>query len=745
MSIIELLATLKAKDVQLALKGDQLSVQGNKQALSDAALVASLREHKPALIELIKAGEYSATKAGEVQVPANGIPPGATSITPQMLSLSTLSQASIDRILETVEGGVANVQDIYPLAPLQEGILYHHVSAEHGDPYIMQSLFAFDSLERFEGFALALQQVIDRHDILRTGVVWEGLEEPSQVVWRTARLPVQAIELDPADGDIAAQLHRLFDGRHYRMDVTRAPLLRLVRAWDEAGQRVVAMLLFHHMALDHSALEVVCHEMQACLLGRAAELGQAVPFRNYVAQARLGISEQEHEGFFRQMLGDISEPTLPYGLQDVQGDGDNIQEISLPLAPELSRRLRAQARQLGVSAASLFHIGWAQVLGVLAGKEQVVFGTVLMGRMQGSHDTDRALGIFINTLPLRVDVGAEDVRTGVKATHARLTTLLRHEHAALALAQRCSGVVAPTPLFSALLNYRHSAGGASAEAVSAWQGIQALRSEERTNYPLTLSVDDLGEGFSLSLLACAQVDPQRVCAYLQTALENLVQALEQAPETPLNRLSVLPEAEQRHLLEQFNATAIDFPQGTTLHGRIEAQTLLTPDAVAAVYQGRQLTYAELNQQANLLAHHLLALGVKPDDRVAIVARRGLDTLAGLLAILKSGACYVPVDPSHPAERLSYLLGDSAPVAVLTQHALLERLPALDVPVINLDRFTWHHHSASNPQVAVTPTNLAYVIYTSGSTGLPKGVMVEHHTVANLVDWHCTAFDLCAGR
>ncbi|NWD92746.1 condensation domain-containing protein, partial [Pseudomonas sp. K5002] len=107
---------------------------------------------------------------------------------------------------------------------------------------------------------------------------------------------------------------------------------------------------------------------------------------------------------------------------------DNIQEISLPLAPELSRRLRAQARQLGVSAASLFHIGWAQVLGVLAGKEQVVFGTVLMGRMQGSHDTDRALGIFINTLPLRVDVGAEDVRTGVKATHARLTTLLRHEH-----------------------------------------------------------------------------------------------------------------------------------------------------------------------------------------------------------------------------------------------------------------------------------------------------------------------------
>ncbi|MFL9674215.1 amino acid adenylation domain-containing protein [Pseudomonas marginalis] len=745
MSLFELLATLKTKDIQLALKGEQLSVQGNKQALSDPAILAALREHKPGLIELIKAGEYAPAKAGEVAVPANGIAAGTERITPDMLTLSCLDQDEIDRIVATVDGGVANIQDIYPLAPLQEGILFHHASAGQGDPYVMQSQFAFDSLARFDAFAQALQTVMDRHDILRTGVVWDGLQQPSQVVWRRARLPVQALELDPADGDIGAQLHALFDARHYRLDVTQAPLLRLVRADDPANQRIVATLLFHHMALDHSALEVVCHEMQACLQGQGATLGQAVPFRNYVAQARLGISEQEHEQFFRQMLGDISEPTLPFGLQDVQGDARGIRELSLPLAAPLSRRLRTQARQLGVSAASLFHLGWAQVLSALSGKQQVVFGTVLMGRLQGSHDTERALGIFINTLPLHVDVGAQDVGTGVKATHARLTTLLRHEHAPLALAQRCSAVIAPTPLFSALLNYRHSAPAASAEAVSAWQGIVALSAEERTNYPLTLSVDDLGEDFGLSLLASAQVDPQRVCAYLQTALEHLVTALEQAPTTALNQVTVVPVAEQRLVLEQFNATSVSFSQGTTLHGRIEAQAALTPDAIAAVHLERTLTYAELNQQANLLAHHLLALGVKPDDRVAIVARRGLDTLAGLLAILKSGACYVPVDPSHPAERLAYLLSDSAPVAVLAQHALLERLPPLDVPVINLDRYTWHHHSASNPVVAVTPGHLAYVIYTSGSTGLPKGVMVEHHTVANLVDWHCNAFDLCAGR
>ncbi|UWF47458.1 amino acid adenylation domain-containing protein [Pseudomonas sp. N3-W] len=746
MNVTDLLATLKAKDIQLSLKGDQLSVQGNKQALSEPAVLALLREHKPALIELIRAGEYSASRTGNVTVPANGITPGATRITPAMLTLVTLEQDAIDRIVATVPGGAANVQDIYPLAPLQEGILYHHVSAEQGDPYIMQSQFAFDSLERLNRFAQALQCVIDRHDILRTSVLWEGLEQPVQVVWRQATLTLEPVTFDTPGEDVCARLHERYDGRRFRLDVGQAPLVRLVHARDDANQRIVAMLLFHHMVMDHSAQEVLGSEMQAFLLGQGERLGPPVPFRNYVAQALLGISEQEHEAFFRQMLGDIDEPTLPFGLQDVQGDGNQIQEARLPIADELGQRLRAQARHLGVSAASLFHMGWAQVLGVLSGKQQVVFGTVLMGRMQGAQGTDRALGIFINTLPLRVDVDAGSVRDGVKATHARLTTLLRHEHAPLALAQRCSSVVSTAPLFSALLNYRHSASDAGTEQTSAWQGIQVLSAEERSNYPLTLSVDDLGERFRLTLLATVQVDPLQICGYLHTALENLVQALEHTPEMALNRLPIMSAAEQAHLLDTFNNTAADYPQGLTLHQRVEARAGEHPDAIAAVYPGQSLSYAELNRGANQLAHHLRELGVQPDDRVAIVARRGLQTLTALLAILKSGACYVPIDPAHPAERLRYLLTDSEPVVVLTQQALLQQLPALDVPLINLDQPSWQHQPESNVQVpGLSPSNLAYVIYTSGSTGLPKGVMVEHQTLSNLVDWHCETFDLRHGR
>ncbi|MDX9669520.1 MULTISPECIES: non-ribosomal peptide synthase/polyketide synthase [unclassified Pseudomonas] len=748
MNVIELLATLKAKDIQLAVSDDQLRVNGNKQALNDPALLVLLREHKPALIELIKTGQYSATKHGQVEVPANGIVPGTTRITPAMLTLVELDQATIDRLVEQVPGGAANVQDIYPLAPLQEGILYHHASGGEGDPYVMQSHFAFASRERFQAFAQALQTVIDRHDILRTAVFWQGLDAPVQVVWRRAELPVEAVLLPDADSDVLAYLHERFDARHFRLDVTRAPLMRLAHAWDEAGQRVVATLLFHHMALDHSALDVVRHEMRACLTGQSESLGRPVPFRNYVAQARLGVSEAEHEAFFRDMLGAIDEPTLPYGLQDVQGDGSHIVELSVPVETLLGQRLRAQARTLGVSVASLFHLGWAQVLAALTGKQQVVFGTVLMGRMQGAEAIDRALGIFINTLPLRVDIDSQDVRAAVNATHARLTTLMRHEHAPLALAQRCSHVVAPTPLFSTLLNYRHShnVASASAQTLAAWDGISTLHSEERSNYPLTLSVDDLGDAFSLTLLASTQTDPQRICDYLHCALENLVLALEQAPQTPVNQLPILPAAELAQVLLGFNSTQVEFSNTLTIHQRFEARVAERPEAVAAVCADSQLTYAELNRQANALAHHLIERGVKPDDRVAIVARRGLDTLVGLVAILKAGAGYVPIDPAHPTERLNYLLGDSAPVAVLTQSNLRERLPALAVPVIELDRCTWSQGVAHDPQVpGLNTAHLAYVIYTSGSTGLPKGVMVEHHTLSNLVDWHCAAFDLCAGR
>ncbi|MBV6748763.1 amino acid adenylation domain-containing protein [Pseudomonas chlororaphis] len=672
----------------------------------------------------------------EIVVPANLIPEDCERITPQMLPLADLTQDAIDRIVATVPGGVANVQDIYALAPLQEGILYHHLSAERGDPYVLKSVFAFQDQACLDAFSQALQQLIQRHDILRTSLHWEGLDKSVQVVWRQATLAMEILDLDPAQGDIATQLQRHYDPRHYRLDLRQAPLMRLVSAYDAPQQRIVSLLLCHHLVLDHTALEVMRDEIQALMLGEGHDLPASVPYRNYVAQARLGVSLEAHEAFFRDMLGDIDEPTLPFDLHDVQGDGSGIEEVHHRIDNTLSQRLRKQARLSGVSAASLLHLAWAQVVGRFSGRDVVVFGTVLIGRMSGSAGTDRALGMFINTLPMRIDVGHQGAQASVQATHAQLSALLEHEHASLALAQRCSGVPGDLPLFSALLNYRHTDGEAlSKEAGAVWAGIQVLNVEERSNYLLTLNVDDLGEDFILNAQTVVEIGAQRVCNYLQAALESLVEALEQAPQAPLHSLSILPEQERHQLMVDFNATEFDYPLEQTLHGLFEAQVERTPQAIAVVHGDIRLSYRELNNRANQLAHHLLDLGVKPDSRVAICAERSESMVIGLLAILKAGGGYVPLDPTYPADRIAYMLQDSAPAAVLAQSATVSLLSSASVPVIDLDCQSLRGQSVANPHVpGLTSAHLAYVLYTSGSTGTPKGVMNEHRGVVNRLLW-----------
>ncbi|MCF5670480.1 amino acid adenylation domain-containing protein, partial [Pseudomonas syringae] len=678
-----------------------------------------------------------------LQVPANAVPAGATRIIPEMLTLVSLDQPEIDRIVASVPGGAANVQEIYPLAPLQEGILYHHLTAEQGDPYLLQWRLAFDSPERLHAWASALQKVIDRHDILRTSIVWEGLENPLQVVWRQAELAVQAISIEPAATDMTTieRLQQRFDARHHRLDLAQAPLMRLVHADDPSSGEVTAILLFHHLVLDNTAMELVSREMQALLSDQPDALTTPVPYRNYVAQVRLSNDNAAHEAFFSEMLGDVDEPTLPFGVQDVRDDGSAIDEDRRTLDNALASRLREQARQLGASAASLMHVAWARVLGVLANRSDVVFGTVLLGRMSG-EGAERTLGVFINTLPLRVDT-ADDARAAVKSTHARLTALIAHEHASLVLAQGCSAVAAGSPLFSALLNYRHSADVRPHDGEGPWQGVRMLGGDVRSNYPLTLSVDDMGESFDLHVLAVQGMGAERIAGWMINALRHLVETLEQAQPLTLHSVSILDAEERSQLLVDFNASEQTFAHTLTVHALIEAQAANSPQNPAVIQGEQVLSYAELNQQANRLAHHLMGLGVTPDERVALCLHRGPQRLIAMLAVLKAGAAYVPVDPAYPAERIAYLLQDSAPRVVLTETATLELVG--DTRQLNIQQADWHLHAEANPYVpGLDEHDLAYVIYTSGSTGQPKGVMVEHCTLANLVHWHCKAFDLHAG-
>jgi non-ribosomal peptide synthetase component F len=415
-------------------------------------------------------------------------------------------------------------------------------------------------------------------------------------------------------------------------------MLRGFVAFDARGDRWLLQLLFHHLVGDRVSLGLAMQEMALIDLGREAELPEVVPFRNFVAQVRGAASVEEHEAFFAQMLSDVDEPTAPFGLLDVWGDGGRVSEACLAVDDALARRVREQARVRAMSAASVFHLAWAQVLARSCGRDDVVFGTVLSGRTQGGAGAHRALGMFINTLPVRVRLGEQSVEQALRHTHTQLSELLRHEHASLVLAQRCSGVPAGTPLFSALLNYRHSAGGFT-QAVS-FDGMDVLAAEERTNYPLSLSVDDLGEGFLLTAQVNESLLASRVCEYMHTALHSLVQALEHAPHTPAYAIDVLPAAERDQLIRGFNDTRREFPEAALIHELFERQVQQSPDAVAVQFEDELLSYARLNARANQLAHHLRELGVRPDTRVAICLERSIEMVVAILATLKAGGAYV---------------------------------------------------------------------------------------------------------
>ncbi|WP_420127104.1 non-ribosomal peptide synthase/polyketide synthase [Longimicrobium sp.] len=738
------------------LKVDRVGVHDNFFTLGGHSLLAvalvermrrrGVRADVRALFTTPTVAELAAAVEGpgsEVQVPPNRISAGAVAITPQMLPLVELTQAEIDGIVAGVPGGAENVQDIYPLAPLQEGILFHHLLNPENDPYLLPQPFSFESRKQRDAYLAALQAVIARHDILRTSVVWDGLAEAVQVVWRHAPLSIEEVEVDAAASDAAWHLYERVDPLNQRVDLSRAPMLRAYVGREAVAGRWGLLLLLHHMVSDHTTADVLREEMEAHLEGRAAQLPAPLPFRNYVAQARLGVSRAEHETFFRELLGDVDEPTAPFGLREVRGDGLGLEPGMLRVEEGLGVRLRERARTLGVSVAAVCHVAWAQVLARVSGRSDVVFGTVLFGRMQGAEGADRVLGPFINTLPVRIRVADEGAAASVRQAQALLASLVRHEHASLALAQQMSGVPAPEPLFSSLFNYRHVGGGGGRSGARG--PSQALQVMERSNYPLNLAVNDWGDEFSLSVQVEAEVGAERVCALMHTALAGLIEALENAPERTLETIEVLPQTERALVLEAWNRTDAEVPADLCIHQLFEAQVERTPDAVAVSFEEDRLTYAELNARANRLAHHLRSLGVGPDARVGVCVERGPEMVAALLAILKAGGAYVPLDPAYPADRLRYMLEDSAPAALITQSSLAGTFAGLDVPVVDLDARAWTEGPDTNPvRAGLTPGHLAYVIYTSGSTGRPKGVMVAHRSLVNHTAWQATAFGIGAG-
>ncbi|PZH16173.1 hypothetical protein C1I97_07050 [Streptomyces sp. NTH33] len=679
--------------------------------------------------------------SGPTPLPA-GISENTATVIPGMLSLVSLTEEEVATVGAAIPGGAANLQDVYPLAPMQEGMFFHHLKEGAHDPYASSGLFSFADRDCLDRFAGALRAVIARHDALRTVILADGLSGPVQAVLRQVELPVDEVELRSGTS-AEEQLAELLQDAP-RMALDQAPLIRLrAGRHPETGVWHAAMTL-HNTIHDASSLGLLFTEIVAHMEGRADALPEPVPYREFIAHTRRRPQDLDPAAFFAGLLGEVSEPTVVFGLQDVHGDGQQIREVRRPVDDGLARRVRDVAARLRTSPATLFHVGWALTVAACADRDDVVFGTVMSGRVQGPAGMERMLGNFINTLPVRLDLAGHSVWDLVRRTEEVLHGLVRLEQIPLPEARSHSGLPgADAPLFNAILNYRHLPSDNGIDRMLERVGITPLSDViERTNYPVTVSVDDLGGAFHIAAQIHQAQDADVVVDCLEAAMASLVEALsdeDRAGRAALE-LSVLPPA-MRHrevATSAWEPATVELPGGPasserSLHEWFEEVVRDAPDAVAVRCEDRSLSYAELNARANRLARYLRALGVGHESLVALCLPRSEWLVVCALAVVKAGGAYVPLDPSAPAERLGHVLEDSAPRVLLVDGAVPEGLDAGGATVVDVPGHAerWEALPADDlpPVSGAGPADLAYVIYTSGSTGLPKGVMVEHRNVA----------------
>lgn len=674
------------------------------------------------------------------QTPA-GLPPGLTRITPDLLPLASLSQQDIDHIVSTVEGGVQNIKDIYMLGPLQQGILFHHITSTAADPYVRPLTFRLEHSAALKQFIDGIQFVIDRHDVLRTQIAWQGLPQQVQVVLHQASLPVQTRQFD----DLATlELYlQQFIRQPQRMDLQRAPLIELEVASVATLPQHYVLLRFHHIIADHIGMEILSEELAGFLFGQSAQLAPALPYRDFIAHVFHQQQQLDARSYFQSRLAGLDGGTLMFGLEDIYGDGQQLTSAATWLSDQQSQQIKILCKQLAISPAVLFHAAWAMVVSLCSGRHDIVFGTVASGRMQSMSDVGHMMGVFINTVPLRLNLKALSAPALLQLINAEFSSLMAYEQTPLPQALGCADVAGP--LFNALLNYRHSRQAATGQG----DGYSMLSYHESTNYPVELLVDDFGDRFAFEVQVRQPIAANELLHTMTMSLDSLLELLTQNADTEVLSVSLVSAQSRQQQLIEWNATAQPFSADCCIHQLFETAVRSQPLAIAAESEAGVLTYQQLNARANQLAHWLRAEHhIQPDMRVGICMQRSQHMLIAILAILKAGGAYVPLDPAFPAQRLQYMQQDAGVSLVLTQQALLQMdwtcaVLCVDHSAVQQMLASYSEENPGLSEIGLQPHHLAYLLYTSGSTGMPKGVMIEHRALVNRLQWMQRQFNVSA--
>ncbi|MCO7224318.1 non-ribosomal peptide synthetase [Pleionea sp. CnH1-48] len=664
------------------------------------------------------------------------LPADLQALSPDDISLTSLTQNDLDVIVEQIPGGVENIQDIFPLAPLQEGILFHHMLSEGSDTYVTPMAYQFKHSDKLEAFVAAFKQLVLRHDALRTAILWNNLSHPVQVVCRQATLEVNEHWLNTEQG-YEEQLSAWMAADKQWLNIQQAPLLKLTKLRQENSDVCYLIVQEHHLISDHVSLEILQDELIELLNGTEDTLPEPVPYGAFIAATLQQQNTSAAEQFFAEKLAGVNEVTAPYGIADNQADASLQRERQQRLDDKLSAAIRTQARRLEVSPAAIFHLAWAFNLALWSGRQDVVTGTVVSGRMQAIEGMDRMVGLFINTLPLRVNLQEQPLEQLIVSVQQELVELMAYEHIPTAVAERCSELPAGSPLFNALINYRHSEdeqeGSRSAQR---WQqtDIELLGIYDRTNYPFTLSIDDLGDGFNLTAQIHQQADIDVVLQHIINSLTQITQGLAIGKNVDASRIVITSKEERAALQQRLSGVATNV-SSTNLAQVFEQQVERTPNHIAVVDNNIQLSYTQLNQQANQLAHYLQQQGVKIDDPVGLFIEPGCELIIALLAILKAGAGYVPLDTALPPQRLQMLVDDLGEACIVCSEQQWSKLKNSKGSILILNdelRTTLTQQPTQDLQLPITAQHLGYVLYTSGSTGKPKAIAMQQGPLLNLL-------------
>ncbi|QSQ23764.1 non-ribosomal peptide synthase/polyketide synthase [Pyxidicoccus parkwayensis] len=660
----------------------------------------------------------------------------ARRFTPSDFPLAPLTPPALDALLRRTG---PDVEDIYPLSPMQQGMLFHALLAPESGTYFEQLAWTVRGELDLEAFLQAWRTCLGRHSILRSSFHWEALESPLQVVHAHVELPFES--LDWRELTASAQQARfeqlLREEKQRGFDLNRAPLTRLT-AVRLTGDTWRFLWSHHHLLVDGWSLGVLIGEVfslyDTLRAGSAPRPVSPRPFRDYIAWLQRRDTPAD-TAWWRSYLAGFSAPTpLPADTRAAPPPGSHPapQLMELDLSPAATAALQAFARQHQLTAHTLALAAWALVLSRYSGEQDVLFGNTVAGRPAELPGSESMVGLFINSLPTRVRIpsATAPLLPWLQALQAAQLEQRQYEHTPLVQIQAASAVPRGTPLFESLVvfeNYPLDTSVLSSPSLK----VEDVQGFEATNYPLTLSVLP---GEALRLRAVYE-SPRFERAGLEQVLRHWRNALEglASGATCLDDVRMLSEAERRQVVVEWNPARTDFPGDACIHHLFEQQAALRPEAIALEFGDEKLTYAQLDARANQLAHLLRARGVREDDLVALCLERSVELIVSLLAILKAGGAYVPLDPSYPAERLGFMLEDAPPRLLLTSRALHARLPVLEqIPRLLVEELALEGQPTTAPHSGAGSRNLAYVDFTSGSTGRPKGVAIEHRSVMRLL-------------